>query len=814
MEVNTKNNVSARGKQGILLIAAGQDRGQCSDKIIQDILSLANCAIYSFESDQNTDISRFSVCVLIVSKNMIENKKDYIEIYNKLISDHIPIIPIAIQPGIKSMFSKEFGKSQCIIRDDENDLKNYYKELGSRLKDIISSDEIAGRIKNAFNCHAFLSYRKRDSEKAKKVIRFLRKCKKLDDAAIWYDEYLLPGENYETVIEEEIKNCDIFVMVISKNIVEKTNNEDGRSADNYVIRVEYPLALKHHKPVIPIMVDDLDKDSVSETFLNICDPISFGKTDELEKRINEIDICSNDESGDSLYAQYLRGIAFLNGIFTEPDVKKGIKILKHAADKGQKEAIVKLAQMYYYGEHVSEDWQCAAKYYKKLIDEVEKSGSVKDYPYCYNNYASAISASHDWSYTEVINIFENGINVLRENINDDNEYLFYFALTLAGYRNAIFSAMYDEGEGFDQIEIWIQKRDMAYKEAISILNKLLQRDEFDEKSLALKATIEKEIAENSSLPEAEYLARKENNGELGDEFVRGIEEKYSAAINDMKSLYELNPLDKAECYIGFLYNTVINLMESAAKEKVLEWAEECKRICEETEEGLLDEEFEKSIKSYKISISIALDYMLMDLLSFIKKYNDILQKGETYLKESSEKWLMRVEISYLQQDIVISNEILSEIKKTIEYLNTREIRDEDHIAYVGLNIEYAYKGDVEKDIISPDEYRDKCGKFYASPEQRCFLGNRLIEIARQLCMKGKGYKSALNCMEAAVQILLDLAERNNCYLGDYIVAVRIRDNFSRMLPMLNENKKLRAIFIPEEILLSEDSGIYVVEADS
>ena len=813
MEVFTKNNASARGKHAVLLLADKRDRELCSD-IIKDILSVANCAIFQISPEENVDISKFSASILIVSQKLIENRAVYIEVYNKLLSNHIPIIPIAVQPGIKNKFSKEFGKHQCITRNDNNNLERYYKGLSTQLKNLISSDEIIRNIKSAFSCHAFLSYRKSDSEKAKKVINFLRQHKKLNDAAIWYDEYLVPGTNYEKEIMDEIKNCDLFVLVITRNVLEKTINlEDGSLEDNYVVRVEYPLALKYHKPIIPIMVDSIDRDILMETFENIGDVITCGKKNELEKKIKQLNIDLKGKSEDDLYLQYLRGIAFINGIFTEIDVHKGIKILKIAASAGKKEAIAKLAQMYYVGDHIARNLQYASRYYKQLIDEVEKSGSIVEYPYCYNNYASTCYKSFNTNYLKTINIFETGINALRENDNDNEEYLFYFALTLAGYRNAIFNAMYDEVLG--QTEEWKQKRDKAYEEAIDILDKLLQRDKFEEKYLGLKVTLEKKKAENELLPEYQYMYNKENNGDdRTDSIEKEIEEQYTMAINDLKILFDLNPLDTEEEYIELLYQAAMNLWRFDKKEKVGEWATECIKVCEKSKEGLLDEELNKKIDLFLTNAKFVLEYISMDLLSFIKKYNDYLKKSLTYFEQDIPQWLMSIEANYLLQNSEISGEILREIKQTITNLKNRKIRKEDHVTYVLLNLEYAYKGDVENNIISPDEYLSACGNFYASLDKRCALGNRMIDIAKELCMEGIGYKSALNCLNSAIEILTEAAKKNSCYYGDLKVAFYMRDNLERFLSTLNENKNLRIKFVPEDIVKSNEKGVHIVEVEN
>lgn len=806
MEVITKNNVTARGKQSILLVMDEEDREYFFDAIVKDILSLANCAIYYVKSRENVDIGGFVAGIVIVSESLIKNKKDVWNIYNKLISNHIPVIPIAVQAGIKNMFSKEFGKQHCIIKDNKSNHDRYYKELRNHLKSIIISDKTLDEIKAAFDCHVFLSYRKNDAEKAKQVIKFLRQCKKLDEAAIWYDDYLIPGDNYETEIEEEIKNCSFFVLVVTRNVLEKSKNAiNNELQDNYVLRVEYPLALKYKKPIIPIMVDAIDRDVLLKNFKNIGDIIPCGKKFELEQKMKQIDINSKNNKNSS-YSHYLRGIAFLDGIFTETDTKKGIKIIKQEADKGQKDAIVKLAQMYYEGNHVAKNRQYAACYYKKLIDEVEKSGSIRDYPYCYNNYANAsiLDTPFNRNYKEPIRIFENGLNILRENKSDDSEYLFYYALTLASYQKMLFQGLYDEE--LVNCKEWQQKQDEAFKESISILDKLLIKDEFEENYMRLKATLEKEKAENASYPESQYLYQKMSSEKEQDKNGIGIleiEEMYSNAINDMKILYELNPLENEEDYIQLLYQASLRLCVDGDRNKVNEWIDECLEVCKKTVDGSEDDILNQRIGFYKINITFVRDYISMDLLNFVNKYNEYIYKDKAFTDSDIRKLLFAIEANYLNQNNDIKNDVYDAIKQTLLSPCSNKIRKDEHFLYVLLNLEYAYKGNIELESIKPNEYFKACGSFYASLEQRCNLADRMINIAKELCVKGFGYDSALNCLKSALEILTEIAKKNKCYIGDYKVALNMKDNLEKLLPMLKENPKLRLFFDTDAIVYIE-----------
>lgn len=784
-EIYTKNNVTARGKQRVLLIADNRDKDAYAD-IVNDVLSLVNCAIYYFAQDERLDVHNFSASIWVVSQNLFEEPNVYTDIYNKLREKRIPIIPIALEQSLKTLFSEKFGPLQCVTRKLECNPDKYYNELGSRLKDIISSEKIAQDIKFSFKYRVFLSYRKVDAEKAKQAIAILRKSKKLKDAAIWYDDYLIPGSNYEAEIKEEIENCDLFILIATKSTLEK--NE--KSEDNYIVRVEYPLATKYDKPIIAIVFDSVNKEELLEHFDRIEEFIPHDKKYEFDNKIKHINKISHKKQDDSSYCQYLRGLAFLYGIYTEIDVKKGIDLLRSAADQGQKEALLKLAQMNYEGEHTKQDWQNASKYYKKLIDEVEKSHSVAQYPYCYNNYACARNKQSNRNYGELINLFEHGIDILRDNIIDENEYLFYFALTLAGYKNSIYQAMYDEA--IEQTEEWKEKMRKAYDEAIGILEKLIKRNDIEEKYLRLKVTLEKDdIVE----------------GTIGNDTL----EKYLDVIRELKHLYEINPLDTEKEYIELLFDAIVCSVYSNEKTKVRMWIDECKGVCEKARERLRDEDLIEYIDNRVANILIINDYLSMDLMDFLKIYNERLIMSEESSNQYVQSWLIRIEINTLLNSDEVADDIMNEIQRTITELIDKKINRDDHFGYVYLNLIYACKGNVEVNTLCPVDYLKKCGRFYASLEQRCELGNKMIEIARELCIEGKGYESAMNCLETSLELLTDIASNNKCYMGDMIVASRMKASLEQNMPRLKANRKLRLYMFPEKIVESKDDGVYIVE---
>ena len=83
MKIITKNNVTARGKQSILFLLDEKDEESFLNTITNDILSLVNCAIYC-AMKKKIEVSTFSVAVIVVSDNIIENKSNFDVIYTLL----------------------------------------------------------------------------------------------------------------------------------------------------------------------------------------------------------------------------------------------------------------------------------------------------------------------------------------------------------------------------------------------------------------------------------------------------------------------------------------------------------------------------------------------------------------------------------------------------------------------------------------------------------------------------------------------------------------------------------------------------------
>ena len=98
---------------------------------------------------------------------------------------------------------------------------------------MLISDETAQKVRDAFDAYIFLSYRRDDRAKAQELMRLFHKDSSCKSVAIWYDEFLRPGENFDQSIQRMLEDGDVFTLLVTHNMVKE---------DNYVLREEYPKA--------------------------------------------------------------------------------------------------------------------------------------------------------------------------------------------------------------------------------------------------------------------------------------------------------------------------------------------------------------------------------------------------------------------------------------------------------------------------------------------------------------------------------------------------------------------------------------------
>ena len=266
---NNNNNLQEKPK--VFFTCHPDDFDKSFENICKDLLSAVDCIVFytkdmseQFSQEEyDFDLKRMNLFVIPVTLTLLNDdnramSQDFV--YAK--KEHIPVLPIMLEDELDDMYSKEdrFGELQYLDpKGYDGTGISYEEKLKKYLQSVLVSDETAKLIRAAFDAYVFLSYRKKDRKHADELMRFIHDDSKCRNIAIWYDEYLIPGENFSEAIASAMQKSKLFTMVVTPNLI----NEE-----NYVHLVEYPQAVKSYKRIIPVeMVDTLPCTVVASPFL-------------------------------------------------------------------------------------------------------------------------------------------------------------------------------------------------------------------------------------------------------------------------------------------------------------------------------------------------------------------------------------------------------------------------------------------------------------------------------------------------------------------------------------------------------------------
>ena len=224
--------------------------------IMNDILDCRDCNIYvstKYRCDETRDerraiLGEMDLLVCVVSGKFLANpdclgRKDmYCAQQN-----NIPILPIMVEPGLETPFNHICGDIHLLNRGTEK----YIDALRERINEIVldANAKLIAGTRLSFSGEIFLSYRKRNYGFASKLICELHQIESFQDVSIWYDDFLGLGEDYSDEIAERIKHCNIFLLMVTPDLLEDSN---------YVMKNEYPLARELGKKIVAIEVVPTD----------------------------------------------------------------------------------------------------------------------------------------------------------------------------------------------------------------------------------------------------------------------------------------------------------------------------------------------------------------------------------------------------------------------------------------------------------------------------------------------------------------------------------------------------------------------------
>jgi len=347
-----------------------------------EILSVMECSIFYLEDqswypqdleDYYVQLRNVNLFVFPITFSFLAGKSRAKNIdFEYAISNHIPVLAVLVEPRLYDLFNR-FHTIQVLDKTtNEATAETYRHKFESFIRSVLSSDRDIKRIEDEFSDFIFLSYRKKDRKKAQDVMSLIHKNEFMRDVAIWYDEFLTPGEDFNAEIEKYLKKSKLVSMVITPNIIEKTNG-----VGNYVMEKEYPAMINLGKPVLPIEATSTSIDELKENFEGIEKPISISDSESVKNVLGDMFHIENENN--DLEHLYFISLAYMNGVYAVKDTAKAMEILRHLAGSGYYPAIKKLAEVYENGIGTQIDLQEAIKYQEKAVEVLSDDFSEEYY---------------------------------------------------------------------------------------------------------------------------------------------------------------------------------------------------------------------------------------------------------------------------------------------------------------------------------------------------------------------------------------------------------------------------------------------------
>lgn len=380
-KIESKNRVDIGKKTRVYFTCHPDDFEKYFKKICEDIFRTHDCAIYYTEDmteiiaevEKQVDLGRHNLFVVPVTFRLLTTPNRAMdEDIPYAFKEHIPILPIMMESGIDALYSKpdKFGELQYINPFSADSTEIAYEEkLKKYLESVLISDELANRVRAAFDAYIFLSYRKKDRKYANELMRLIHSNPECRDIAVWFDEFLTPGESFRENIERLLEDCGLFALLVTPHLLEKVTDENGEERDNYVVGVELPAARKKYEEkgtdIIAVEMEDTDKEALLS--ISISDPVNF-KDPEFRKRLLEAVSRMAITSNNTPEHNYLIGLAYLDGIDVEVDRERAVELITSAAGADLPEAMIKLFDMYFYGTGIQLDYHKAIFWGEKVVN--------------------------------------------------------------------------------------------------------------------------------------------------------------------------------------------------------------------------------------------------------------------------------------------------------------------------------------------------------------------------------------------------------------------------------------------------------------
>lgn len=361
-EQNFSGAIEYRPK--IYISAHHDDFALYFDRLSNDLFQTGECIIFYDPDPEHPedlenfdfDLSQMNLIVIPITYNFLfKDCVAFSKVFQTVCDRHIPFLPILTDQNLADAFNQKCGSLQalCLYSSDPSEI-SYETKLRKFMDSFFLNKEQIEEIRSEFFKYIFLSYRKKDRKKAQELMKLIHQDPQFADTAIWYDEFLSPGEDFNAYIHRALEKSCLFTMAVTSSLVLEPN---------YVQAIEYPKARKLKKTIVPVQMqgEDISLEQLKGPFPELTSLYAMDSA-VLKDQLSAAMRSSLDEDPRHLYRI---GLAYTQGIDVEIDYEKGIDRIEQAASQNYLPAIQELMTIYFYGRGTSVDLSKAVHWAKK-----------------------------------------------------------------------------------------------------------------------------------------------------------------------------------------------------------------------------------------------------------------------------------------------------------------------------------------------------------------------------------------------------------------------------------------------------------------
>ena len=429
-KIKTKGNSDPHGKSRVYFTCHPDDFERYFNDICKDVFTYHDPAIYyTFDMSEphdkqniDVDLGRMNLFLIPVTYKLLSEPNRAMQEDVAFAKKHnILILPFMMETGIDELYSlpQNFGEIQYLspYSTDKTEV-SYLDKLKKSLEATLISDEMAKRVRSAFDAYVFLSYRKKDRRYANELMRIIHNIPGCRDIAIWYDEFLTPGESWRENIKNAMKmvkeKSNLFTLLVTPNLLEEYLDDNGNIKKNFVMGEEYPEARAMGMDILPTELEKTDYNELKAKYHEIPQPVMSEDEHFADMFLSVLEKNAIAENDDDPEHNFLIGLAYLDGIDVEVDVGRGVELITKSADDGLIEAMEQLENMYETGDKVKVDYDKALELAKNIFGFYNQSLGEKNLKTIWAMHNFALAFSNVGRYDRAIEIWHSLYSIRSE----------------------------------------------------------------------------------------------------------------------------------------------------------------------------------------------------------------------------------------------------------------------------------------------------------------------------------------------------------------------------------------------------------------